>query len=80
MCLGIPMRILEIDGTTAVCEAKGVERTVDLFLMQDAPPAPGEHVMVHSGQALQRMSADEARETWALLDQLLAAEGDGALS
>ena len=32
MCLGIPMRIKEIDGFTARCEAKGVEREVNLFI------------------------------------------------
>ena len=41
MCLGIPMRVKEIDGYNAVCEAKGVERTVSLFMMQDEDVAAG---------------------------------------
>jgi hydrogenase expression/formation protein HypC len=34
MCLGVPMRIVEIDGFSARCEARGIERNVNLFLMQ----------------------------------------------
>jgi len=35
MCLGIPMQIKSIDGFMARCEAKGVERDVSLFMMQE---------------------------------------------
>ena len=35
MCLGIPMQIKTIDGYTARCEAKGVQRDVSLFMLQD---------------------------------------------
>ena len=34
MCLGVPMRIKEINGYTARCEARGIERTASLFLLQ----------------------------------------------
>ncbi len=77
MCLAIPMRIVEIDGFLARCEAKGVEREVNLFLMQDTALAPGDHVMVHVGYAIQKVGADEAREAWALYDEMLATlDGD----
>jgi len=70
MCLGIPMQIVEIDGTNARCSARGVERTVSLFMLQESPPTVGEHVMVHVGYALQTLTEQEARSTWELLDQL----------
>ena len=35
VCLGIPMQVVAIDGYLARCTAKGVERDVSLFLLQD---------------------------------------------
>lgn len=74
MCLGVPMQITHIDGYTARCEAKGVAREVNLFMLQDQPVAVGDYVMVHVGYAIQRMSADEARTTWELLDEYLVSD------
>lgn len=74
MCLAIPMRVVEVDGLNARCEAKGVERTVSLFMMQHEPVSPGDMVMVHVGYALQKMTEAEARSTWELYDQILEQE------
>lgn len=74
MCLGIPMQIKEINGFTARCQAKGVERDVSLFMLQGEPLAVGEHVVVHVGYAIQKMSEAEARSAWELYDEMLAAE------
>lgn len=71
MCLGVPMRVVERDGFMARCEAKGIERTVSLFLLQHEDVAPGDHVMVHVGYAIQKMSAADASSTWELYDQML---------
>ncbi len=71
MCLAIPMRILEIDGFLAQCEAKGVRREVSLFLLQDLNLSIGEHVMVHVGYAIQKITESEARSSWAVFDELL---------
>jgi len=77
MCLGIPMQILSIDGFLARCEAKGVQREVNLFMMQDNDLQPGDFVMVHVGYAIQKMSSEEARSAWELYDEMLALEGGG---
>lgn len=74
MCLGVPMRVVERDGSMARCEAKGISRSVSLFLLQHEEVAPGDHVMVHVGYAIQKMSEDEASSAWDLLDEMLAAE------
>lgn len=74
MCLGIPMRIVERDGFNARCEAKGVSRSVSLFLMQHEPLAVGDFVMVHTGYAIEKMSEAEAATAWELYDEMLAAE------
>lgn len=72
MCLGIPMQVLDIDGFVARCEAKGVERDVNLFMLQDDPVRPGEFVMVHVGYAIQKISEQDARSAWELYDTILA--------
>ena len=74
MCLGIPMRIQSIDGFTAKCEAKGIERDVSLFMMQDDKLAVDDFVVVHVGYAIQKISPQEARTAWELFDQMLAGE------
>ena len=74
MCLGIPMRIQSIDGFTAKCEAKGIERDVSLFMMQDDKLAVDDFVVVHVGYAIQKISPQEARTAWELYDQMLAAD------
>ena len=78
MCLGIPMQIVSIDGFNARCEAKGVSRDVSLFLLQGEDINVGDHVMVHVGYAIQTMTEQEARSTWELLDEMLAAEESDA--
>ncbi len=74
MCLGIAMQVVTVDGYNARCEAKGVQREVSLFLLQEEPVQPGDHVLVHVGYAIQKISAQEARSTWEALDELLALE------
>ena len=72
MCLAIPMQVIQIDGFNARCEAKGVERDVSLFMLQDEPPVVGDFVMVHVGYAIQKVTPQEARSTWELFDEVLA--------
>ncbi|MGD8977277.1 MAG: HypC/HybG/HupF family hydrogenase formation chaperone [Gammaproteobacteria bacterium] len=74
MCLAIPMKIVEVEGFNARCEAKGVEREVSLFMIQDQEINTGDFVMVHVGYAIQKVSAEDARSSWELFDQMLASE------
>jgi len=74
MCLGIPMQIKTIDGFLARCEAKGVERDVNLFMLQGDEVQPGDYVVVHIGYAIQKMTEQEARSAWEVYDEMLAAE------
>ena len=75
MCLGIPMKVIEVEGFNARCEAKGVEREVSLFMLQDQEIRVGDYVMIHVGYAIQKMTPQEARSAWELFDQVLAADG-----
>ena len=76
MCLGIPMQIQSIDGFVAHCEAKGVQRDVNLFMLQGETLAAGDFVVVHIGHAIQKISPEEARQAWAIYDEMLALEAE----
>jgi hydrogenase expression/formation protein HypC len=76
MCLGVPMRVVERDGFMARCDAKGIQRLVSLFLLQHEQIDPGDHVMVHVGYAIQKISEAEARGAWDLLDEMLVADAE----
>lgn len=74
MCLAVPMKIKKIDGYQCTCEAKGIEREVSLFMLQHEALAPGDHILVHVGYAIQKVSEQDAADSWALFDQVLAAD------
>jgi len=76
MCLGIPMQIKSIDGFIANCEAKGVERDVSLFMMQEEELLVDDFVVVHVGYAIQKITPQEARTAWDLYDQMLEGESN----
>ena len=65
------MQIKAIDGFSAHCEAKGVERDVSLFMMQDEKLEPDDFIVVHVGYAIQKISPQEAQTAWELYDQML---------
>ena len=74
MCLGVPMRITEIEGFNARCEARGIERKASLFLLQHEEVRVGDMVMIHVGNAIQKMSEEEATSAWEIYDEILALE------
>lgn len=67
MCLGIPGRIVEVrdGGDAAVVDVLGVPREIFLGLL-DGPFTPGDYILIHSGFALERMTAEEARDALAV--------------
>jgi len=74
MCLGIPMQVLSVKGFIACCEAKGVQREVSLFLMQDETVVPGDFLVMQNGYATQKVTPEEAASAWEIYDRILAAE------
>jgi hydrogenase expression/formation protein HypC len=78
MCLGVPMRVMEIDGFTARCEARGIERKASLFLVQHEDIQVGDMVMIHVGNAIQKMSEADAHSAWEVYDEILRLESEAA--
>ncbi len=65
MCLAIPGKIIERvpdSDHLAVVEVVGVRRKVDLGLLQDSPPQPGDWVLIHVGFAMSKISEQDAVE------------------
>jgi len=72
------MRITEINGYTARCEARGIERKASLFLLQHEELKVGDLVMIHVGNAIQKMSEEEAHSAWELYDEMLALDAEAS--
>jgi len=72
MCLGVPGKVMSIDGLVATVDFFGVRRTVRLDIV-DEPVEPGDYVMNHVGFAICRIPQSEVEETLALYQRLLAA-------
>ena len=73
MCLAIPAKIVEIleaNGTQATVEIAGVRRKVDLGLLQDDMPNPGDWVLVHVGFAMSKISEQDALDQMNTLKML----------
>jgi hydrogenase expression/formation protein HypC len=70
------MQIKSINGFIANCEAKGVERDVSLFMMQEEELLVDDFVVVHVGYAIQKITPQEARTAWDLYDQMLEGESN----
>jgi hydrogenase expression/formation protein HypC len=72
VCLAIPGQIVELlpGGHLATVEVSKVRRTINIDLLEDAPPGPGDWVLIHVGFAMSRISADHAAEQLRLLAML----------
>jgi len=75
MCLGVPGKVVAIDGNRATVDFWGVRRQVLLDVV-DEPVAVGDYVLNHVGYAIRRIPESEIGETLALFEQLLA-QDDG---
>lgn len=71
MCLGLPMRIIETDGMSALCEFRGEQRRVSVLLLSNPPV--GAHVLVFIDTAIRLLDMDEAGLIGAAIDGLDAA-------
>jgi hydrogenase expression/formation protein HypC len=70
MCLGVPGRIVAVDGLVATVDFWGIRKQVRLELV-DQPVAPGDYILNHVGYAIRRIPEDDIQGTLALYEQLL---------
>ena len=74
MCLGVPGKVLAIDGLSATVDFFGVRRELRLDIV-DEPVQVGDYVLNHVGFAIRRIPPDEVQETLALFDRILTETG-----
>jgi hydrogenase expression/formation protein HypC len=64
MCLAVPAKIVELNGSTATISANGALREVDVSLVEDA--RLGDYVLVHAGFAIHKWDESEVEELEAI--------------
>jgi len=70
MCLGVPGKVIAIDGNSATVDFWGVRRQVLLDVV-DEPVSVGDYILNHVGYAIRRIPESEIGDTLALFEELL---------
>lgn len=60
MCLAIPLKLVEVNGTNATGEALGMTRQIRVDFIKE--PKVGDYVIVHAGFAIERLPEKQALE------------------
>jgi hydrogenase expression/formation protein HypC len=68
MCLAVPARIVELTNDQATVDAMGNRFNARTTLLPEAKV--GDIVLVHAGFAIAIIEEDDARKTWALIQEL----------
>ena len=71
MCLGIPGEVIELhpdQPDLAKVDVSGVRRLINISLLSDDPPVPGEWVLIHVGFALSKIDEQEAAAAMQFLE------------
>jgi hydrogenase expression/formation protein HypC len=79
MCLGIPGEVIELlpdQPDLARVDVGGVRRVINVGLLADDAPLPGEWVLIHVGFALSKIDEDEAASALAFLEGIGQAYDD----
>jgi hydrogenase expression/formation protein HypC len=79
MCLGVPGRVVDVNGLMATVDFWGVRRTVRLDVV-DEPVRPGDYILNHVGFAIRRIPAEEIHETLKLYEELLLEDEDDMMA
>jgi hydrogenase expression/formation protein HypC len=71
MCLGVPGKVIDVNGLIATVDFWGVRKQVRLEVV-DEPVQPGDYILNHVGYAIRRIPDAEIDATLALYEELLA--------
>jgi hydrogenase expression/formation protein HypC len=70
MCLGVPGKVVEVNGLLATVDFWGVRKQIRLEVV-DEPVQPGDYILNHVGYAIRRIPPSEIDGTLALYEELL---------
>ena len=79
MCLGVPGKVIEVNGWTALVDFWGVRKEV-LLNICDEPVEPGDYILNHVGFAIRRIPPESVAETLSLYEALLNDNIDDLMS
>jgi hydrogenase expression/formation protein HypC len=79
MCLGVPGKVVAVDGLIATVDFWGVRRATRLDII-DQPVVPGDYVLNHVGFAIRRIPHEEIDATLALYEELLRAADEDLMA
>jgi hydrogenase expression/formation protein HypC len=68
MCLGVPMKVLNKKGDTAMVSSGGTKREINIGLLKEVKA--GDYVIVHAGFAIERLDQKRAKETLDILREI----------
>jgi hydrogenase expression/formation protein HypC len=69
MCVAVPAKILSINGVSAMIDLAGTQREASLMLLEDA--AVGDWVIVHAGFAIEKITEEDAQQTFNMLREIM---------
>jgi hydrogenase expression/formation protein HypC len=72
MCIGIPVKVIELNGTSGKVDYQGVARETSFMMLPDAQV--GDYVILHAGFAIKKLSPKDAAETLRLFAEMVDAE------
>lgn len=79
MCLGVPGKIIAINGSMATVDFWGVRREVCIDIV-DEPVTIGDYVLNHVGFAIRRIPPETIEETLALYETLMREDADDVMA
>ncbi|AEY65693.1 HypC/HybG/HupF family hydrogenase formation chaperone [Clostridium sp. BNL1100] len=68
MCLGLPAKVVSIDGNSGNVEMMGVTNKVSIELLDNVQV--GDYVLVHAGCAIQVLDEEEALRTIDIFNEI----------
>lgn len=68
MCLAVPMKVLKVEGASAVAEFGGIRRDVNIEMVSGVKK--GDYLIIHAGCAIEKLDKKYAEETLSFLGEL----------
>lgn len=68
MCLGLPAKVVSIDGNNSIVETMGVTNQISIELLDNVKV--GDYVLVHAGCAIQVLDQEDALKTIELFEEI----------
>jgi hydrogenase expression/formation protein HypC len=79
MCLGVPGRVIAVNGRSATVDFWGIRRETRLDVI-DEPVEPGDYILNHVGFAIRKIPVAEIQETLGLYELLLREAGSDMMA